>query len=389
VIRRWRAAIFFGVAAYAGALGAIPLHAQTLESRTTSVRAIALDASGEEIFRAACMTCHGPDGKGSSSSVVGFDLPLPNGHGFPDFTDCPTNTVEPSGDWMAVVHSGGPVRGLDRRMPAFGDALSADQVERVVKHLWTFCRDKSWPRGDLNLPRALFTEKAFPENETLFMTGAPLGGPSGVTETVIYEKRFGSRGTYEISVPLGVSQTDIGGSWRRGLGDVEVAVRQTLHASFERGRIVAIGGAVVLPTGKENLGLGNGYMVFEPLLLAGQMLGANGFVQVQAGYEIASSQEKGTNEAFVRTAWGYTWAQDRGRGRAWTPMAELLVARPAGGATEWDVAPQFQVSLSKLQHVLFNAGVRVPLTQRDARKPQLMTYVLWDWFDGGFFQFWK
>ena len=59
-----RAAIVFGVAAYAGALGAIPLHAQALESRTTSFRAIALDASGEEIFRAACMTCHGPDGKG-------------------------------------------------------------------------------------------------------------------------------------------------------------------------------------------------------------------------------------------------------------------------------------------------------------------------------------
>ena len=163
-----RAAIVFGVAAYAGALGAIPLHAQALESRTTSFRAIALDASGEEIFRAACMTCHGPDGKGSPSSVVGFDLPLPNGHGFPDFTDCPTNTVEPSGDWMAVVHSGGPVRGLDRHMPAFGDALSADQVERVVKHLWTFCRNTSWPRGDLNLPRGLFTEKAFPENEALF-----------------------------------------------------------------------------------------------------------------------------------------------------------------------------------------------------------------------------
>jgi hypothetical protein len=335
------------------------------------------------------MTCHGRDGKGAPSSVVGFDLPLPNGHGFPDFTDCPTNTVEPSGDWMAVVHSGGPVRGLDRHMPAFGDALSAEQIERVVKHAWTFCRDKSWPRGDLNLPRALYTEKAFPENEALFLTGAPLGGPAGVRETVIYEKRFGSRGTYEVSVPVGASQADVGGPWRRGLGDIEVTVRQTVHASFEQGTIVAVGGAVMLPTGKESLGLGNGYTVFEPLLLVGQMLGANGFVQMQAGYEIASSQDKGTNEAFVRTALGYSWSQDRGRGRAWTPMAEVLVAKPSGAATELDIAPQFQVSLSKLQHILFNVGVRVPLTQRDARKPQLLTYVLWDWFDGGFLQFWK
>jgi hypothetical protein len=48
-----------------------------------------------------------------------------------------------------------------------------------------------------------------------------------------------------------------------------------------------------------------------------------------------------------------------------------------------------QVSLSKLQHILVNVGVRVPLTQRDTRKPQLATYLLWDWFDGGFFHFWR
>jgi hypothetical protein len=281
------------------------------------------------------------------------------------------------------------VRGLDRHMPAFGDALSADQIERVVKHVWTFCRDAAWPRGDLNLPRALFTEKAFPENETLFLTGAPLGGPSAITELVIYEHRFGARGTYEVGIPVGAAQAVVGGPWSRGLGDIELTVRQTVYADYERGTIVALGGAVMLPTGKEQLGLGNGYTVYEPLMLAAQMLGANGFVQMQAGYEIASSQEKGSNEAFLRTAFGYTWAQDAGFGRAWTPMAELLVAKPSGAATQWDVAPQFQVSLSKLQHVLFNAGVRVPLTQRDSRKPQLLTYVLWDWFDGGFFQFWK
>ena len=91
------------------------------------VPAIRPDAAGEEIYRAACATCHAADGTGSPSSLVGFALPLANGHGFPDFTDCPTNTVEPTGDWMAVVHSGGRVRALDRHMPAFGDALSDDR----------------------------------------------------------------------------------------------------------------------------------------------------------------------------------------------------------------------------------------------------------------------
>ena len=369
------------------AVGSVTLGAQA--GPATRPSALAHDAPGDDIFRAACATCHGEDGRGAPASVVGFDLPLANGHGFPDFADCPTNTVEPSADWMAVVHQGGPVRALDRRMPAFGDALSADQIERVVRYLWTFCRDRRWPRGARNPPRALFTEKAFPENETIFLTGVPLGGAGGIRETVIYEQRFGPRGTWEVSVPVGVQQVAPGAPWHRGLGDIEVAVRQTVHADHERGTIVAVGGAVTLPTGKETLGLGKGYTVYEPLLLAGQLLGANGFVQLQTGYEIASSQEKGTNEAFLRTAVGYTWAQDAGFGRAWTPMMELLLAKPSGAVTEWDIAPQVQVSLSKLQHVLFNVGVRVPLNQRESRKPQLMTYVLWDWFDGGFFQFWR
>ena len=44
---------------------------------------------------------------------------------------------------------------------------------------------------------------------------------------------------------------------------------------------------------------------------------------------------------------------------------------------------------SKLQHVLLGVGVRVPLNERDERHPQVLTYLLWDWFDGGLFQFWK
>ena len=91
--------------------------------------AIPTDATGEQIYRQACTTCHGADGQGSPQSVVGFALPLPNGHDFPDFTDCATNTVEPLADWVAVAHRGGPVRALDRHMPAFGDALSAEQLE--------------------------------------------------------------------------------------------------------------------------------------------------------------------------------------------------------------------------------------------------------------------
>ena len=124
--------------------------------------------TAEELYRTACATCHGPDGKGSPRSVVGFEAPLP------DFTDCAFATGEPDPDWFAVVHEGGPVRALDRHMPAFGDALSPDDIRLAISHIRTFCTDPAWPQGDLNLPRAFFTEKAFPENEavwTMAMTG--------------------------------------------------------------------------------------------------------------------------------------------------------------------------------------------------------------------------
>jgi mono/diheme cytochrome c family protein len=62
---------------------------------TSLVNALPADATGEQIFELACAACHADDGAGSPESVVGFSLPLPNGHELPDFTDCPTNTAEP------------------------------------------------------------------------------------------------------------------------------------------------------------------------------------------------------------------------------------------------------------------------------------------------------
>ena len=375
---------------HAAVLGAVSLRAQDAVTAPTSLsKALPAPATGEQIYRAACSTCHGLDGKGAPQQVVGFALPMPNGHGFPDFTNCATNTVEPLADWVAVAQRGGRIRALDRHMPAFGDALSGEQLQQAVKYLWSFCQNPAWPRGDLNLPRAFFTEKAFPENETVWTTGVTTSGANAVENELVYEHRIGARGQYKVKVPFGAAQSTGASGWNRGLGDVEVALRRTLYASYDRGTIVAAGGAIVLPTGKEELGLGNGFTVYEPFAMAGQILGANGFLQVHAGYEVASDQDRGTNEGFVRTALGYTLTQDHGVGRAWSPMTELIVAMPKGGATEWDVVPQLQVSLSRLQHVLLSVGVRLPLNERQDRKPQFLTYVLWDWFDGGLFDFWK
>jgi len=367
----------------------VSVRASQAPAPAPSVPLLRADTSGEEIYRQACAACHSIDGSGQPQSVVGFQLPLPNGHGFPDFNDCATNTVEPLADWIAVVHRGGPVRALDRHMPAFGEALTPDQIERAVNYVRAFCKDPSWPRGDLNLPRAFFTEKAFPENETVWTTGVIGSGAKAVTNELVYEHRIGSRGQYEVKLPIAAAQQAPGGTWSRGIGDVEFAVRRTIYADLDRGSIFAAGGAIVAPTGKESEGLGNGFWTYEPFAMWGQMIGANAFVQIHTGVEFPSDQTLGNTEGFARTAFGYTFARDQGFGRAWTPMMEVLTAMPDGAATEWDVVPQVQISLSKLQHVLINVGVRVPLNGRDERKPEVLTYFLWDWFDGGLLQFWR
>jgi mono/diheme cytochrome c family protein len=339
-------------------------------------------ATGEEIYRSACATCHGAGGTGVSRDLVGFAQELP------DFTDCTFATPEPSADWAAVVHEGGPIRGLDRHMPAFGDALTRDEIQRVVAYVSSFCADADWPRGDLNLPRPFFTEKAYPENEAVVTTSVGTSGDRQVGNTFLYERRVGKRNQIEVIVPLDAVKSGTS-QWTAGIGDIAVGFKRALYASVDTGRIVSAGGEIVLPTGRSSSGLGSGTTVFEPFILFGQAVGATGFVQAHAAIEWPADRAKAAREAVVRAAIGNSFLQDRGFGRAWTPMAEILWARPEGGPSEWDVVPQIQVTLSKLQHVAVAAGVRIPLNGRDERHPHFVTYFLWDWFDGGLLDFWK
>jgi hypothetical protein len=344
-------------------------------------RQIPQERSGAELYAAACQTCHGPDGKGASKAVTGLEVPLP------DFTDCRFSSPEPDLDWMATTHLGGPGRGFDRMMPAFGDALSSAEIARVVGHLRHFCADSNWPPGDLNLPRPLVTEKAFPENEALVTTAVRAGRSGSINSKFIYEHRLGARSQYEVVVPFALARSEAG-RWRRGLGDAEVAFKHALYDSLPAGSILGAGAELKLPTGKESEGLGDGATVFEPFAAFGQVLPGELFLHLHAGFELPLAGER-SSEAYWRAAVGRTFAQGRW-GRAWSPMVEVLVTKDLGsfGRTEWDVVPQAQVSLSARQHVLVNIGVRLPAGARLERRASLVAYFLWDWFDGGLFSGW-
>lgn len=336
--------------------------------------------TGQQIYETICVTCHGPDGR--SQTEMAKAIPLP------DFTDCAFANREPDGDWLAVAHYGGPARGFSPLMPPWLGTLSSQELQLAVSHVRTFCTDQRWPRGELNLPRPLVTEKAFPEDESVFTFRAATDSPGSTQTAAIYERRFGPVNQIEIVVPFATNERAPGEGSDVGLGDIAVAVKRTLAHSLASGRIVSVAGEVVIPTGSERKGLGSGTVVFEPFVAFGQLFPRDAFLQAQGGVEIPASGDHDV-EAFWRVAVGKSLTQPR-FGRTWTPMVELLAARAVAdeASVAWDVVPQMQVTLSTRQHIMLSAGVRVPVNARDARSTTVLAYLLWDWYDGGFFSGW-
>ena len=334
--------------------------------------------NGQELYRAACAACHAADGKGAPQSMVGFDVPLP------DFTDCRFAAREPDPDWVIVAHEGGPVRGFSEIMPAFGEALEVAEIQRIVSYLRGFCREPGWPRGELNLPRPLNTEKAFPEDEAVLTTTIDTEGSGAVTNDLLYERRFGERNQIELILPLSALRAENGG-WRGGVGDITVGYKRALFHSVESGSIFSAGGEAILPTGNKDYGLGKGFTTLEAYGAFGQILPSNGFFHFQGGIEAPAGGSGAAKETFWRAAAGRTFAQGNGFGRSWSPMLEVLGAHEheRGGLTQGDLVPQIQVSLNTRQHILLNVGVRIPANNASFRSTQVMFYLMWDWFDGG------
>lgn len=323
--------------------------------------------SGATLYASACASCHGPDGRGAARPSVAFEDPLP------DFADCGFATREPDADWLAVVHDGGPARAFGRMMPAFVNALTLEQMQEILTHVRSLCWEPAWPRGELNFPRPLVTEKAFPEDEAVLTSAIPTGGDGAVTNKFVYERRIGARNQIETIIPFTAD----------GLGDIALGAKRAVFHSLARGTIFSVAGEIVLPTGDEAAGLTRSTVLFEPFVSFGQILPGDGFVQVQIGSELPFDRSRAAPEAFWRVALGKSYSQQRW-GRTWSPMVEVLAARElaSGEHALWDLAPQVQVTLSTRQHIMMAGGVRFPMNRREGRHPQVIVYALWDWFDG-------
>jgi mono/diheme cytochrome c family protein len=341
--------------------------------------------TGKEIWEAGCVPCHGPDGKGQSQTLAAFERP----ETFPDFSDCPTSTVESDLQWRAVITRGGAGRSFSTIMPAFGELLTPEQIDKVIAHIRSLCSDdEKWPRGDLNLPRALLTEKAFPEDETVLTWSVNARGTPGVSAMAIYEHRLGTTAMFEVALPYIFTKEQ--GDWGSSFGDLAIGYKQTLLHNRRSGTIFSVGGEVAAPTGSVALGTGGQSTVFEAFGAFGQLFPGDSFVQVHTGVELPAHPDDVARAYYLRTAVGKTFSADKGLGRRWTPMLEVIGDRDliAGAVTNWDVIPEIQIPLSRRLHILGNVGFRAPVNNTAGRQKQVLFYLLWDWADGPLTQGW-
>lgn len=340
-----------------------------------------------EMWDAWCARCHAADGSGTVAEPTITVTPM-------DFTDCRVATPEPDADWELATAGGGLAVGLSSEMPAFGDALTSDQVRGFVAHIRRFCREPGWPIGNTNFPRPIFTEKAFPENELVILPmvthrrpevvalGQSAASSSTLTDVnmvAIYERRFGKRAMWEVALPL-ASHDTVGRARGQGVGDVEAGVKYVLHerSSSTDGaapgppRILSAGLEVAFPTGSRVRGLGRGTSVIEPYVAAGALLGSM-YLQAHTRWEVPIDAAR-AERAFVYDV--YAGRDSSAAPNTWTVGVELN-----GENRELALTPQVRKGVTRTGALGAAVGVRLPLTDRRARGTSVVGYLLWEYLE--------
>lgn len=92
--------------------------------------------TGAELYRMYCVQCHGTQGDGRGVNAKSMDV-LPRSH-----IDPVEMGARQDADLTKVIREGGKSINKSVLMPSWGHNLSADQVEKLVRHLRTLCCGK-------------------------------------------------------------------------------------------------------------------------------------------------------------------------------------------------------------------------------------------------------
>jgi mono/diheme cytochrome c family protein len=338
-------------------------------------RAALATPDGKQLFEDACATCHGVDGKGAPT---GSSITVP----LPDFTDCNTVTREPDPDWSALAAHGGAFLGMSPQMPAFADVLTPDEIHAILDYIRSFCRDPSWPRGELNFRRPLLVTKAFPEDEAVFAPRFTQGtGERAYDAEVSVEGRIGARGQIEVTMPLSLND-QTGGPTVGGIGDLGIAYKHVVYASLPARTIFSIATDLIVPSGDHDRGLGDGTTTFEPALLSGHGLPAGFVLQTQFRAVLPIDVNRAPRHFLYRFALQYPLGP---RKNALVPALEFESAQKIEGTfTDYTVlAPTLYVPLSQRGHLALGVGAEIPVSDHRPFDYRLGAFLLWEYLDGG------
>jgi hypothetical protein len=318
-----------------------------------------------EMWDAWCSRCHAKDGTGKVPTPTVTVEPM-------DFTDCRITTPEGDSDWEAVIAKGGPAVGLSSQMPAFGDFLNAQQITEFVAFIKKFCGERGWPSGNLNLPRPMFAEKAFPENELILtpMVSHHKDEPVSFSFAAIYERRLGKRGQIEMVLPIeSVSET---GTRSSGVGDFEIGVKYALNPNASN-HLLSAGFDVSTPTGDDAKGLGEGQFVFEPYLSTATVIGSQSYLQTQFKLEFPKNNAWDDRVAVYNIYFG--------RDARLLPSTFTFGVELNGENDEVALTPQIRKGLSRTGALAGAFGVRLPLNHRDDQGVTWVGYLLWEYLE--------
>lgn len=301
--------------------------------------------SGDSLYGAWCARCHGADANGAAAASVRTEVPPA------DLASCAVSAAEPEDQWVGIVTRGGAAYGLSLDMPAYGEAATPEQIRMVVRYVRSLCRERGWPPGELNFPRAFLTEKAYPENEMVVIA-------EGSRQVFIFERRAGRRLQFEVAV--------------EAFDHATAGIKYNVWHSLARRALASVGLEASPPWGRRDR------WELEPFVAIG-FERPDVIVQAEAlaGWEETAGLAGGS----LRLAVG----RETGR---FVPMVEAGWDWARGAPGVLTLHPQTWIRLSRLGHVAGSLGAGIPVNGPDRGQVTLTAFLLWDFGDGSLFRGW-